>query len=338
MNNTKYTVGGLFSGVGGIEKAFQDAKFDILWSIESDPHCCRTYRLNFPSHNLIENDVSDTANYFNKPIKHKINKVDVLVAGFPCQAFSIAGYRKGFSDDRGNLFFAITKFIDQIKPKAILLENVKNLETHNKGETFRTIKYELEKRGYTVLHKIMNTCDYTAIPQNRERIFIIGFRDKKNSDAFKFPKKVSKEKRKLIKDFFEAEAQVDTSFYKQYDKTFYEAKKLHAGIKLKDTLYQWRRVDVRENKNNMCPALTANMGTGGHNVPLRLVKVKKGIKIIRKLTPRECFSFQGFKNIKIPKNISNAQLYKQAGNSVTIPLVTKIAKSIKKALATSRKS
>ena len=107
-------------------------------------------------------------------------------------------------------------------------------------------------------------------------------------------------------------------------------------MKSKDTLYQWRRIYARENKNNFCPTLTANMGTGGHNVPLRLVKIIGKKKIIRKLTPRECLSFQGFNKIKLPKDVARTQLYKQAGNSVTVSLVKKIAKSIFAALNSNR--
>ena len=128
-----YKVGGLFSGVGGIEKAFEDSGFEIKWSIENDSNACKTYRENFPNHNLIEKDVWWLCgnNFKNAKGEFKLDKVDILVAGFPCQAFSVAGYRKGFGDERGNLFFAIEDFIKKLKPKAILLENVKNLHGHD---------------------------------------------------------------------------------------------------------------------------------------------------------------------------------------------------------------
>lgn len=325
MTNNKYTVGGLFSGIGGIEKAFEQAKYEVKWAIENDKNCNLVYKLNFPNHHLIDKDVMDYKDYISS-----LDKVDVLTAGFPCQAFSIAGYRKGFKDERGNLFFSITTFIKYLKPRAILLENVKNLENHDDGNTFRIIKKELTDLGYIVHYKVMNTCDYTDIPQNRERIFIIAFLYKKHSEAFKFPNKFDQRKLKPIHKFFVPDEQVDNKF--DYN-DFYDIKKLRKIMDDINTLYQYRRTDPRKNMSNMCPALTANMGTGGHNVPLRLVKINTdGTKIIRKLTPKECFSFQGLKSLKLPSNISDTQLYKQAGNSVTVPLVKKLAVSIKKAL------
>ena len=319
MKNKKFTVGGLFSGVGGIELAFERAGFDISWANEFDKNACKTYRLNHPNHNLIEEDI-----YKLDPKKMK--SVDVLVGGFPCQAFSVAGYRKGFKDPRGNLFYEIARFIDElkVKPKALMLENVKNLSGHDKGNTRKAIEKILIDFGYNVHWQVYNTYKYSDVPQNRERTIICCFKNKKTYLNFlNNPiKRISS--LKSISLMLEKN-KIDEKYYYFQDSQYY--KMLKKEIKNPNTFYQLRRIYVRENKSNLCPTLTANMGTGGHNVPLLLDKDG-----IRKLTPKECFSFQGYNNIKFPRDVPNTQLYKQAGNSVTVPLIVSIAKNIKLAL------
>ena len=319
MKNRKFTVGGLFSGVGGIELAFERAGFDISWANEFDKNACKTYRLNHPNHNLIEEDI-----YKLNPKKMK--SVDVLVGGFPCQAFSVAGYRKGFKDPRGNLFYEIARFIDElkVKPKALMLENVKNLSGHDKGNTRKAIEKILIDFGYNVHWQVYNTYKYSDVPQNRERTIICCFKNKKTYLNFlNNPiKRISS--LKSISSMLEKN-KIDEKYYYFQDSQYY--KMLKKEIKNPNTFYQLRRIYVRENKSNLCPTLTANMGTGGHNVPLLLDKDG-----IRKLTPKECFNFQGYNNIKFPRDVPNTQLYKQAGNSVTVPLIVSIAKNIKLAL------
>lgn len=310
--NKKFKVGSLYAGVGGICLGFKNAGFDIAWANEYDKNACTTYRKNF-DHKLIEGDVMDVD-------VNRLEPVDVLTAGFPCQPFSVAGYRKGFDDNRGNHFFRILDFVDHMRPKVIFLENVKNLVGHDKGRTFKVIKEEIEKRKYSFHHKVLNTKDYGNIPHNRERIFIVAI-DKQISETeigFEFPKE--EELTKTILDVLEND-KVDEKFYYREDRYMYEM--LDKTMKREDTIYQFRRVYVRENKSNVCPTLTANMGTGGHNVPL--IKTAHGF---RKLTPRECFSFQGFPSTyKLPK-IANSHLYKQAGNSVSVPVINRLAKNI----------
>ena len=210
--------------------------------------------------------------------------------------------------------------MDIIKPKVVFLENVKNLSSHDSGNTLKVIKDSLNEKGYKYFYKVLNTKDYGNIPQNRERIFIIAFDPKKvkKYNDFKFPNKINLSKN--IHDILEKGKQEDKYYYPKEHKYY---PKLVNGIVSQDTVYQWRRIYVRENKNNVCPTLTANMGTGGHNVPL--IKDDFGI---RKLTPRECFSFQGYpKNFVLPK-LSNGKLYMQAGNSVTTTLIKRIADEI----------
>ena len=321
-----YTVGGLFSGVGGIELGFEKSGFNVLWANEIDKNSCLTYRNNF-SHQLIEGDI--------KNLKGKdLKSVDILCGGFPCQPFSIAGYRKGFDDDRGNVFFEIIRLVNELKrkPKVLFLENVKNFKSHDQGKTFQTVVNIIKEQGYSVFFDVLNTSDFTKIPQNRERTFLICFKDEVNweslnkttSMSYKFshlfpPKKVNSNK--PITDFLETK-EIPENFYYRQDKYMYT--ELRKMMKSKETLYQWRRQYVRENKNNKCPTLTANMGTGGHNVPL--VVTDDGF---RKLTPRECFNFQGFpKTFKFPKDMANSHLYKQAGNAVTVDMITVLAKKI----------
>jgi DNA (cytosine-5)-methyltransferase 1 len=323
------TVGGLFSGIGGIELGFEQAGFKINWSNEIDENCAKTFKFNH-KHKLIVEDII-------KINFKKLQQVDVLTGGFPCQAFSVAGYRKGFDDARGNVFFQICRAIEELpkKPKILVLENVKNLKTHNSGHTAKVITNSLRDLGYSVMWNIFNTSVHTDIPQNRERTLIVCFLGESDWE-FDFKKKFSSRKfsdylplsrSKTKKNFRELlESQVDEKYY--YKQDFYEYKTLKKYIKSKETVYQWRRVYVRENKSGECPTLTANMGTGGHNVPLILDELG-----IRKLTPRECLNFQGFpKSFKFPDNVAQSQRYKQAGNSVTVSLVKRIAEIIKKVI------
>lgn len=246
------------------------------------------------------------------------------MAGFPCQAFSIAGYRKGFEDERGNVFFQLARVIRDKMPSIIFLENVKNLISHDNGNTFNVILETLQQYGYHVKHKVMNASEYGNIPQNRERIYIVGFKNKDTFRYFEFPDPV--QLTKTLNDTIDFNAKVEEKYYYTKENCkFYD--ELKRSILKTDTLYQWRRVYVRENKSKLCPTLTANMGTGGHNVPLLLSKHG-----IRKLTPKECFNLQGFPpNFILPDNLAQSHLYKQAGNSVVVPVVEAIAKKINEA-------
>jgi len=311
-----YRIGSLFAGVGGVDFGFQNAGFKVEWANEIDKNACITYRANF-DHLLYEEDIW-------KLDPKNLSPINVLTAGFPCQPFSIAGYRKGFEDERGNLFFRILEYIKVLNPKVVFLENVKNLMNHDKGNTYKVIVQALEAHGYCYKTKILNTKDYGNIPHNRERIFIVAFKkDIQSALDFEFPEQ--EKLTKTIKDIVNLN-KVDEKFYYREDKYMYPL--LKEAIRSKETVYQWRRQYVRENKSNVCPTLTANMGTGGHNVPLILTDYG-----IRKLTPSECFKFQGFpKSFKLPIDLANSHLYKQAGNSVSVPIIERIAINIKKTL------
>lgn len=304
-------IASFFAGVGGIEIG---SGFEVVYANEIDKNAVATYESNFN----LKVDCKD----IKSVNENSLPNFDILCAGFPCQAFSVAGYRKGFDDERGNLFFELVRIAKAKKPKILLLENVKNLVGHDGGNTFEVILKELKNLGYFIKYKVLNACEYGNTPQNRERIYIVAFLDENAFLRFHFPEPIRLSK--SIGDIVDFNLKVDEKFY--YKENFKQFDELKKGVIKKDTLYQWRRKYVRENKSNLCPTLTANMGTGGHNVPL--VLTKHGI---RKLTPKECFMFQGFSSdFKLP-NIANSHLYKQAGNSVCVGVLKRIWQEIQKA-------
>lgn len=348
MIKNNYRVASMFAGIGGICLGFKNVGCNIVWANEMDKYACETYRHNFNgAPYLVEGDIHDitrtkdgeTMHQCIKRVSESIPDFDILTAGFPCQAFSIAGERKGFEDERGNLFFEILTVLTAKRPKAFLLENVKNLKTHDNGNTFKVIKQELENLGYHVKAEVLNSMTHGNIPQNRERIFIVGFNNKELIDSFEFPNPI--ELTRSIADLIDLDDKKEEKYYYNTTK-YYED--LKSEMTKQDTLYQIRRGQyIRENKNNVCPTLTANMGTGGHNVPLILDNHD-----IRKLTPEECLLFQGFnvpnrdhihsfpeytisdKGAKRP--YSNGQKYKQAGNCVTVTVIERIAENMINAL------
>ena len=319
----KYTCASFFAGVGGIDLGFENTgRFKTVYANEFDPSPVETFVANFPGVKVECKDIKDV-------IPDDFPDVDVITGGFPCQAFSIAGYRKGFEDEkgRGTLFFELLRLIKAKKPRVVFLENVKNLVGHDNGNTFRVIREALEDAGYNVTHRVLNAMEYGNTPQNRERIYIIGFRDKADFSKFSFPAPV--ELTRGIRDIIDFVHPVDEKYY--YREGKYKGdlyKLLEEQMDDPNTVYQWRRIYVRKNQSGVVPTLTANMGEGGHNVPL--VSTETGI---RKLTPKECFNAQGFPEwFVLPQTIKDAKLYKQAGNSVCVSVINRIAQCILKAI------
>ena len=319
MSAKKLKIDAFFSGVGGIELGFkQTSHYQVIYANEFDKYASKTYQLNNPNVNLDTRDIHEID-------PSEISDCDLIVGGFPCQSFSIAGYRKGFKDPRGTLFFEMLRMIQTKQPKVVFMENVKNLVTHDNGNTFKVIKEALEQNGYYVKYKVLNAKDYGNIPQNRERIYIVAFKDKHAYDNFIFPKPIKLTK--TVYDVIDFKQTADEKYY--YTKSYKRYDLLKNSIKQSGEIYQLRRVYVRQNKSHVVPTLTASMGTGGNNVPLILTNDKR----IRKLTPRECFNVQGYPaDFKLPKELSNSRLYKQAGNSVAVPVIKRIAQQIFKAL------
>lgn len=336
-----YTVGSLFAGIGGFCRAFKNEGFNVIWANELDPYACQTYKHNYPETRLYEKSVEDLS-----VISDNLEPVDILTAGFPCQSFSLAGNKLGFADPRGKLFFEIIRLLKEFgrnKPKIIVLENVKNLIYHNNKQTINIIEEEIKRAGYwfrvpldnkgnLISDKsnavILNTREHTDIPQNRERLYMVAFsQDFFKVNSFKFPGPVSE--LKDVRDFLDLDSQADREFYfdvnSKYGKMF--ADKIEKGNK--DSVYLLRRAYVRENKSDCTFTLTANMGEGGHNVPV--IQDDWGI---RKLTPRECARLQGFKDnqFSFPEGMPKAKQYKQIGNAVTVDLVQKLAAQCLKTL------
>ncbi len=316
----RFTFIDLFAGIGGFRVALKKLGGRCLFSSEWDSAAQKTYFHNFGEWPLGDITKEETKNEIPE-------EFDILCGGFPCQAFSIAGHQRGFEDARGTLFFDVAEIVRRRKPKAVLLENVKNLLSHDEGRTFAVIKTTLEELGYTVYYKVMNAMEYADTPQNRERIFIVGFNKEKEPkhEQFRFPNKTALRKRLA-----------DCIDYGNRDpKLFYTDKMLHyeelkKEITSKETIYQWRRTYVRTNKSNVCPTLTANMGMGGHNVPL--IYTDDGI---RKLSPKECLNFMGFPaEYDFAPSINMSAKYKQAGNSVVVPLVERVCRQILEVICT----
>lgn len=323
---SKYTVGCLFSAIGGFGRAFQVAGAEVAWANEKDRFASNTFRVNFPG-----------VRHFEKPIEElsvaddELEPVDILTAGFPCQPFSVAGDKLGFRDERGLLFLHIIRILREFgrnKPKLLLLENVQYFRNHDGGRTFKRVQAEIQKAGYWFGDKdaqVLNTSTHTTIPQNRDRIFMVALnRDHFSSNTFAFPDPLPRGSALPVREFLDLDKKADPEHYflpsSQYHPMFDKAIS-EGGAK---SVYQLRRNYVRENKSGICFTLMANMGDGGHNVPV--VKDRWGI---RKLTPRECARLQGYEDswFKLPDGLSRSQSLKQIGNSVTIPLVIRIARN-----------
>lgn len=304
----------LFAGTGAFSLAFEkNSKCECVFANDIMECSKKIYTLNNPKTTFTLKDL-------HKIDVNDIPSHDILCAGFPCQPFSIAGNKKGFNDDRSNVFWKIIEILKMHKPEIIILENVKNLKSHDKGNTFNIIETNLKNLNYFIKSAILDTNKITNIPQHRERIYIVGFLNKEKYEKFNFnfPKTTPCK----ISDFLEKN--VENKYY--YTNRFQVYNEIQENVTKhisENVLYQYRRYYVRENKSNNCPTLTANMGGGGHNVPL--LKDDKGI---RKLTPRECFNLQGFPlDYKLP-NISDTSLYKLAGNAVSVPVVNLIIKKL----------
>ncbi|MEI7918461.1 MAG: transcriptional repressor LexA [Candidatus Saccharibacteria bacterium] len=305
----------LFAGVGGIRIGFENAGFKTVFSNDFEKNCKNTYDLNFKDSKLIVEDIT-------KIRTEDLPEFDFVLGGFPCQAFSIAGYRHGFDDQkgRGNLFLDVARIIKDKQPTGFLLENVKNLKSHDGGRTFSIIEQTLTDLGYTLKSKVLNSMEYGNVPQNRERIYIVGFKDPLKTEAFDFPDKIPLTK--SILDLLDKD--VPEKYYYN-GKPLYD--KLKNDVNEQGAVYQWRRKYVRKNKKGVCPTLTANMGMGGHNVPI--IYDGKGI---RKLTPRECARIQGFPDSYLLPDVADSILYKQFGNSVSMPVLQRIAEKMQKVL------
>lgn len=300
-------VAGSFSGTGGIELGFQQAGFEIVYSNEIDKMAHRTYEANFGSTHLDKRDIWDVD-------PTEIPDHDVFVGGFPCQPFSQAGAQLGLADRRGTLFEAIANILAVKQPQSFLLENVKGLVGHDNGRTLKIITQTMAEQGYSIHAQVLNAAQFGNIPQGRERIYLVGFR--KAVSSFTWPD--AQPLNLTVQDLLEPNP--DHKYF--YDERYgHISEKVSAAV-VDDAVYQWRKTYVRRNQSALCPTLTANMGGGGHNVPIiRDPETGKA----RRLTPRECFNLMGYSSDFVLPDIADGHLYKQAGNAVVVPVINRIA-------------
>ena len=310
-------VGSLFSGIGGIDIAFQQAGYKVAWAIEKDAACCRTYQHNFKDADLIESDIRNVD-------PSTVDRVDVITAGFPCQPFSIAGKQRGFGDERGHLFFEVGRFIKTHKPRFVFLENVSNLMEHNEGKTFLVVHDVLADLNYSIRYCVLRASEYGGVPQIRDRIYIVAFRDQEDCDRFEFPSKMDLEI--TIEDVLDRKQKKHDIYYYSAEDPFYkDASKI---VTRRDSIYRVYHDSIKVTQNCMCPTLTASMGISKNQVPLVIDDFG-----LRKLTLQECLDFQGFpKEYYFPNSITIDDAYKQAGNSVCVPVIRRIAEQIKKVM------
>lgn len=327
----------LFAGIGGIRMGFDRAfgnNIETVFVSEWDEFAQKTYRANFHDDFEIAGDITQID-------EKDIPPFDICLAGFPCQAFSIAGTggagRRGFDDDfkgmnRGNLFLDVVRICEYHKPKVIFCENVKGLYMHDKGRTFKVIRNAFRDLGYQVFFKVLNSKDY-GVPQNRERIYIVAFRDDLNVGEFVFPEPSGKYV--CIKDILE-EAPIEPKYYLSdvYMQTLRDHKARHAakgngfGFEIRDLdgiagtivcggMGRERNLIIDHREHSMNPTTH--------------IKGQINREDIRKMTPREWARLQGYPD-SYKLELSDTHLYKQFGNSVTVNVIEAIANEIKKVL------
>ena len=299
----------LFAGIGGIRLGFEQAFGDVhcVFTSEINKFANMTYKANFRDDHIF-GDIT-------KINESDIPDHDILLAGFPCQPFSQAGLKKGFTDTRGTLFFDIERILLAKQPKAFLLENVKQLKSHDKGRTFQTIIDHLNKSGYKVFYEILKAKDF-GVPQNRERIYIVGFLD--HSINFEFPKPTNLPTR--VGDILD---DVVDGKYTISDKLWSGHKRRKELNKLNGKGFGYGLFNKESAYTNTISARYYKDGSE--------ILIEQENKNPRKLTPREACRLQGFpEEYVIP--VSDAQAYKQFGNSVAVPVIKAIATEIKKAL------
>ncbi|MDY3946375.1 MAG: DNA cytosine methyltransferase [Ezakiella sp.] len=318
----------LFAGIGGIRLGFDQAfgeDIDTIFVCEWDSKAQETYKANFGKDTNISGDIT-------KIDEKDIPSHDILLAGFPCQAFSLAGQRKGFEDARGTLFFDVARIVKYHKPKVVFAENVKNLLNHDKGRTFKVIKRILEELGYVVFFKVLNSKDF-GVPQNRERIYIVAFRKDIAPRRFVFPK--GSDNSKVIADIIE-EKETSPKYYLSdvYLNSLKRHKERHAA---RGNGFGY---EIRDLDSIAGAIVCGGMGRERNLIidtrltdftPVTNIKGNINKEYIRKMTPREWARLQGFPD-DFKLVVADTHLYKQFGNSVTVPVIKAIAEKVKNQL------
>ena len=302
-NNFKFI--DLFAGIGGIRLGFESVGGHCVFSSEFDEDACKTYEANFHEHPAGDITKIDAKN---------IPDFDILLGGFPCQAFSIIGKKEGFANETcGTLFFEIERILKEKRPKAFLLENVKNLKSHDNGNTYKVIKSHLLNLGYNVYESVLNSLDY-GVPQKRERIFIAGFL---NNVRFSFPQPVPINQRKNLSDILE----------KNVDKKYYVNPRIRESrlSRIKDKNYPRPYISHENMAGSVTPHPYSSCLRAGASANYILINDE------RRPTEREMLRIQGFPDsykIVLPYG----KVKKQCGNSVSVPVITAIAREMIKSL------
>lgn len=301
----------LFAGIGGIRLGFEAVGGHCVFSSEFDENACKTYEANFgehPSGDITQIDAKDIPDF------------DILLGGFPCQAFSIIGKQEGFDNETcGTLFFEIERILREKRPKAFMLENVRNLTAHDKGKTFKVICSHLEALGYTVYAKVLNALDY-GVPQKRERIIIVGFKD---NVMFSFPEPVPMSKRKTLSDILE----------KNVDDKYYVKDRIRESrlMRLKDPNYPKPYISHENMAGSITPHPYSSCLRAGASANYILINDE------RRPTEREMLRLQGFPDtFKIV--VSYGHIKHQTGNSVAVPVIEAVARQMILALKQFEKS
>jgi DNA (cytosine-5)-methyltransferase 1 len=281
----RLTAGCLFAAIGGFCRAFQEAGAAVTWANEKDRYAKQTFTLNFPDVRFIHKPIEELSVEVDA-----LEPVDILTAGFPCQPFSVAGEKRGFKDERGSLFLHITRLIREFgreKPKVLLLENVKHFRAHDGGRTFARVQAEIQRAGYWFSEKnakVLNTATHTEIPQNRERIFMVALSANHfPANNFRFPDLLPPGQARPVREFLDLRKKAPDRLYFKPGDRYYPHFREAVDKGDPKAVYQLRRNYVRENKSGQCFTLMANMGDGGHNIPV--IVDRWGI---RKITPVEC--------------------------------------------------
>ncbi len=316
-----YRTVSLFSGIGGLDLGFIKQGFNIIWANDFDKYAVESYKANIDS-NIVYGDLN---NYLEDIPEH-----DILLAGFPCQPFSLMGKQQGFTDERGTLFFTIERILKKHKPKVIVLENVKNLLTHDRGKTIKRMLEILEdKLNYKVYYDVLNTSDY-GLPQTRRRVFIVGFLIEEFGEelnTFTFPSS-----EKLNETVFDLlDENVDKKYFLSHkilptilsngSKNYYS--KSEINLKIAKPLTATMHKMHRANQDNYYEDIV--------NRNKFEDTVEKRISTIRRLTPNECRKLQGFPN-NWKYVVSDTQLYRQFGNAVSVNVSEKLAEQVKKVI------
>lgn len=316
VENKKYRVASLFAGIGGLDLGFENAGFDVVWANDFDKYAVETYRANVGD-NIVHGDI--------RKVMDQIPETDVLIGGFPCQPFSTLGKLKGFEDEeRGTLFFVIKEILKNSNTKVVVLENVKNITTHDNGKTFERILRELDEIGFKCFYKVLNSQDF-GVPQRRNRVFIVGVRrdqliDSENIQQFEYP-----ETQKL-------EVTTQDLLDKDVDEKYFLTRKLEStilGVGTKGYIVK-PTIDLPISKT-LCATMHKMHRASQDNYVTDLKNYKKCDKekriAVRKLTPNECRQLQGFPS-DWKQVVSDTQAYKQFGNAVTVNVSYAVATKV----------